>query len=131
VVLSAYSESPQHAKPPDSPDPTEVTVCSNNNSAQLGILAPVLPQNEVFVSLLPQNGVFILPQNEVLKSVPANCQLFCNLKIIVDLILDAQMKVFMTLDLHFATWCRKIGFYYQDCYGKPSTCFENVYLVTV
>src|ERR1700690_3356673 len=27
--------------------------------------------------LLPQNGVFTLPQNEVLKSVTANCHLFC------------------------------------------------------
>src|ERR1700735_1889354 len=60
VVLSAYSESPQHAKPPDFPDPIAVTVCSNCSSAQLGILAPVLPQNEVFKIVLPQNGVFEL-----------------------------------------------------------------------
>src|ERR1700683_4396918 len=46
VVLSAYSESPHHAKPPDS-DTTIVTVCPNSIFAQLGILAPVLPQNEV------------------------------------------------------------------------------------
>ena len=110
VVLSAYSESPQHAKPPDSPDPTGVTVCSNNSSAQLGILAPVLPQNEVFVSLLPQNGVFILPQNEVLKSVPANCQLFCNLKIIMDFILDAQMKVFRLWTCILLHGAEKLGF---------------------
>jgi hypothetical protein len=151
VVLSAYSESPQHAKPPDSPDPIGVTFCPDSSSAQLGVLAPGLPQNvvymftqpnevymftqpnvvymfiqpnevymstqpsnevymltqpqnevsrivlpqhevyiftqpqnEVFVSLLPPNGVFILPQNKVLKSVLVNCQLFCNLKIIVD-----------------------------------------------
>src|SRR6202046_61269 len=71
VVLSAYSESPQHAKPPDFPDPIAVTVCSNCSSAQLGILAPVLPQNEVFITNLPQNGVFktILPQNEVFRIV--------------------------------------------------------------
>src|ERR1700685_4069800 len=49
VVLSAYSESPQHAKPPDFPDP----ICSNCSSAQLGILAPVLSQNEVFITNLP------------------------------------------------------------------------------
>src|ERR1700733_13371851 len=63
VVLSAYSGSPQHAKPPDSPNPIRIT---NNSSAQLGILAPVLPQNEVYKSNLPLN--------EVLKSVTANCQ---------------------------------------------------------
>src|ERR1700729_1166094 len=45
VVLSAYSGSPQHAKPPDFPNPIRVT---NNSSVQLGILAPGLPQNEVY-----------------------------------------------------------------------------------
>jgi hypothetical protein len=72
VVLSAYSESPQHAKPPDFPDPT---VCSNCSSAQLGILAPVLPQNEVFITNPPQNEVYrtTLPQNEVYKTtLPQN-----------------------------------------------------------
>jgi hypothetical protein len=69
-----------------------VTVCPNSSSAQLGVLAPGLPQNEVFrivepqhevfVPLLPQNGVLILSHNEVLKSVPANCQLLCNLKLL-------------------------------------------------
>jgi hypothetical protein len=57
IVLSAYSESPHHVKPPDFLDPTSVTVCPNGSSAQLGVLAPVLPQNEVFRSVLP-NGVF-------------------------------------------------------------------------
>jgi hypothetical protein len=66
VVLSAYSSSPQHAKPPDSQNPIKVT---NNSSAQLGILAPVLPQNEVFRIVLPHNGVSILPHNEVLKII--------------------------------------------------------------
>jgi hypothetical protein len=67
VVLSAYSESPHHAKPPDFLDPIRDTVCPNSSSAQLGILAPVLPQNEVFRTTLPQNEVFrtTLPQNEV------------------------------------------------------------------
>ena len=57
VVLSAYSESPHHAKSPDS-DTTIVTVCPNSIFAQLGILAPVLPQNEVYKITLPQNEVF-------------------------------------------------------------------------
>ena len=48
VVLSVYSESPHHAKPPDFLDPIRDTVCPNSSSTQLGILAPVLPQNEVF-----------------------------------------------------------------------------------
>src|ERR1700734_1761270 len=71
VVLSAYSESPQHAKPPDSPNSIGVTICPNSSTAQLGILAPVLPQIEVYKTVLPQNGLFrtILPQNEVLKMV--------------------------------------------------------------
>ena len=54
VVLSAYSESPQHADPPDSP-PIEVTVYPDSSSAQLGILAPVLPQNEVYTWSLSEN----------------------------------------------------------------------------
>ena len=121
VVLSAYSKSPQHAKPPDSPNPIRIT---NNSSAQLGILAPVLPQNEVykstlpqnevfgivlphngvcilpqnevFMSILPQNGVYktVQPQNEMLKSVTVNCQLSCSLKIIIDFVLDIHVKTF-------------------------------------
>src|ERR1700729_1167122 len=74
VVLSAYSESPQYGKAADSLDLTRVTVCPNSSSDSLGVLAPVLPQSEVFGSVqfqnlvLPQNGVYkilVLPQNEV------------------------------------------------------------------
>jgi hypothetical protein len=54
VVLSAYSEGPQHAKPPS----TGVIIYSNSSSISLGILTPVLPQNEVYKSILPQKGVF-------------------------------------------------------------------------
>jgi hypothetical protein len=69
VVLSAYSECPQHALSSYSFDSTLVTVYPDGSSAQLGVLAPVLPQNEVFTIAPPQNGVFrtILPQNEVFK----------------------------------------------------------------
>src|SRR6202046_5709856 len=86
VVFSAYSESPQHGKPPDTLDSTVVTVCPNSSSDSLGVLAPVLPQSEVFRSqnmILPQNEVYkivvlpqggsqnvILPQNEVFQIVP-------------------------------------------------------------
>src|ERR1700728_2015191 len=72
VVLSAYSESPQYANPP----PIEITIYPNSNSAHLGILA------------------LVLPQNEVLKSVTVNYQLSCNLKIIVDFVLNVQVKSF-------------------------------------
>ena len=75
VVLSAYSESPQHAQPPDSTDPIGVTVCTNSSSAKLGVLAPGLPQIEVYKSTLPQNEVFrtTLPQNEVFRTtLPQN-----------------------------------------------------------
>jgi hypothetical protein len=69
VVLSAYSEGPKYAKPSDPLDSTLVTVCPNSSSAQLGILALVLPQNEVFKIALPQHEVYKvpLPQNEVSK----------------------------------------------------------------
>ena len=65
VVLSAYSENPQYAKPP----PIGVTVYPSSSSAQLGVLAPVLPQNEVY--RLPQKEVYriALPHNEVDRSV--------------------------------------------------------------
>ena len=118
VVLSAYPGSPQHAKPPDSPNPIRVRN-NTSSSAQLGVLAPGLPQNEVYLStqpqnevfriVLPQNGVFILPQNEVFKTgqlqnevfkpVTAHCQMFCNLKIILDFVPDLQVKSF-----RFCTW---------------------------
>jgi hypothetical protein len=77
VVLSAYSESP-HAKPPDCPDPIVVTVCSNSISAQLGILAPVLPQNEVFITTPPYNEVYktTLPHNEVYKTILPHNEVF-------------------------------------------------------
>jgi hypothetical protein len=71
VVLSAYSEGPQYAIPPDPLDSTLVTVYPNSSSAQLGVLAPVLPQNEVYKIALPQHEVYKvpLPQNEVSKIV--------------------------------------------------------------
>ena len=102
VVLSAYSEGPQHAKPPD---PTMVAVCPNSSSVSLGVLTPILPQNEVFrtvppqnevlISVLPQNGVFkfVLPQHEVFRTVvprdgvfenvTVKCQLFDSVKTIM------------------------------------------------
>ena len=55
VVLPAYSESPQHAKPPDSPHCARVTICLNSSSAQLGVLAPVLPQVEVYMFTQPNH----------------------------------------------------------------------------
>src|ERR1700691_4948717 len=106
VVLSAYSESPQPSKPPDSLDPTSVTVCPNSSSAQLGVLAPVLPQNEVYRFVLPQNGVFKidLPQVEVNRTVlfqsvmfkidAVNCQLSDRVKTIINFTLNLGVKSF-------------------------------------
>ena len=49
--------------------PIGITVYINSISAQLGVLTPVLPQNEGFK--MPQNEVYriILPQIEVNRSV--------------------------------------------------------------
>ena len=66
MVLSAYSESPQYGKPPDPFDSTAVAVCPNSSSNPLGVLAPVLPQSEMFGSVQSQN--MVLPQNEVFGS---------------------------------------------------------------
>ena len=57
VVLSVYSESLQHAKAPGSFNSTVVTVHPSSSTIPLGILAPVLPQNEVLKIVLPQNEV--------------------------------------------------------------------------
>jgi hypothetical protein len=67
LVLSGFSESLQHAKPPDLLH-TRVTDCC---SAQLGALAPVLPQNEVYRIIPPHNEVYkpTPPHNEVYKNV--------------------------------------------------------------
>jgi len=67
LVLSGFSESLQHAKPHDFLY-TRVTVCS---SAQLGVLAPVLPQNEVYRFIPPHSEVYKPnpPQNEVYKTI--------------------------------------------------------------
>jgi len=109
VVLSAYSESPQHAKPPDSPNSIGVTVCPNSSTAQLGVLAPVLPQNEVYQTVLPQNGVFrtilpqnevlkiVLPQTEVLKSVAISSQFFIKVNAIMETLLNVRAKSFKYL----------------------------------
>ena len=63
LVLSGFSESLKHAKPPDLLH-TGVTVC---DSAQLGVLAPVLHQNEVYRIIPPHNEVYkpTLPHNKV------------------------------------------------------------------
>ena len=73
VVLSAYSESPQYANPP-----IEVTVYPNCSSTQLGILAPVLPQNEVYLTTLPHFEVSktVPPHNEVYKITPPHIEVF-------------------------------------------------------
>ena len=67
LLLSGFSESLQHVKAPDLLHTTRVTVCPNIGSAQLGGLAPVLPQNEVYRIAPPQNEVYrvVLSQNEV------------------------------------------------------------------
>jgi hypothetical protein len=67
VVLSAYSESPQQGEPPDPLDLTVAAVCPNSSSDSLGVLAPVLSQNEMSGSVLSQNRV--LPQNEVYRTI--------------------------------------------------------------
>src|ERR1700683_3602073 len=116
VVLSAYSESPHHAKPPDFLDPIGVTVCPNSSSVQLGVFAPVLPQNEVYRIALPQNEVyrFVLPQNGffkidlpqvevnraflfqsvVFKIDAVNCQLSDRVKTIINFTLNLGVKSF-------------------------------------
>jgi hypothetical protein len=74
VVLSSFFESPQHGKPPDSLDFPLVAVCPNSSSDSLGILAPVLPQGEMFGSVLTQN--MVLPQNEVYRTVLPQHEVF-------------------------------------------------------
>ena len=64
VVLSVYSESPD---PPDPLDLTVVAVCPNSSSDSLGVLAPVLSENEMSGSVLSLNRV--LPQNEVYRTI--------------------------------------------------------------
>jgi hypothetical protein len=96
VVLSPYSEGPQYAKPPDPLNFTLVTVCPKSSSAQLGILALVLPQNEVYKIALPHHEVYKvpLPQNEVSKMVlPQNKAL--TLSEVLDMILSGVFNFFL------------------------------------
>src|SRR6202044_285860 len=121
VVLSAYSESPQHAKPPDSPNSIGVTICPNSSTAQLGVLAPVLPQNEVDKTVLPQNGVFrtilpqnevlkiVLPQSKVLKSVVINSQLIIKVNAIMETLLNVKAKNFKFLNSTLMYGGEKLG----------------------
>ena len=59
MVLSAYTESPQHVNPPYS-FPIAVAVYPNSSSAHLGVFTPVRPQNEVSINP-PQYEVSINP----------------------------------------------------------------------
>jgi hypothetical protein len=112
VVLSAYSENPPYAKPPDSPVSTKVTVCPNSHNS-LGILAPVLTQNEVHLSFLPQNEVYmsilsqirmsqtqvnitVLSKNEVFQVVTINFQL-SRVKIILNFVMNFGVQKFKML----------------------------------
>jgi hypothetical protein len=52
VVLSAYSEGPQHAKPPEPLESSIATICPNSSDVSLGCLAPVLSKHEGFVFVL-------------------------------------------------------------------------------
>src|ERR1700683_1337370 len=69
MVLSAYTESPQHVNPPYS-FPIAVAVYPNSSSAHLGVFTPVRPQNEVSINP-PQYEVSINPpQYEVSINLP-------------------------------------------------------------
>ena len=110
VVLSTYSESPPYTKPPDS---TIATVCPNNHTS-LGVLAPVLTQNEVYMSFLPQNEVYmsilpqigmfqtevnitVLPKNEVFQIVTVNFQLSGRVKTIINFVINFGVQIFKML----------------------------------
>src|SRR6266436_8393569 len=100
VVLSAYSESPPYTKSPDS---TIATVCPNNHTS-LGVLAPVLPQNEVYMSILPQIGmsqtevnITVLPENEVFQIVAVNFQLSSRVKTIIKFVINSGVRRFKIL----------------------------------
>src|SRR6204780_1896282 len=101
VVLSAYSESPQHAKPPDSPSSIAVTICPNSSTAQLGVLTHVLPQNEV--------EKIVLPQSEVLKSVVINSQLIIKVNAIMETLLNVKAKNFKFLNSTLMYGGEKLG----------------------
>src|ERR1700729_953694 len=92
MVLSAYTESPQHVNPPYS-FPIAVAVYPNSSSAHLGVFTPVRPQNEVFINP-PQYGVFetILPQPEGFEIAPVNCQLFNRVKNIISYVLNFSVN---------------------------------------
>ena len=138
MVLSAYSESPQQGEPPDSLDFNSVVVCPNSSSDPLGVLAPVLSQNEMSGSVLSQNRVLaqnevyktivlpqsevfgsqnvILPQNEVFQIVPPqngvckiDCQLSNKFKAIIDFVLNLEVKSFKILTSTLINGGEKLG----------------------
>jgi hypothetical protein len=146
VVLSAYSEGPQHAKS------SEPTVCSNS-SISLGVLAPILPQyevfnftlpskvyvsalplNEVFMSTLPSNEVYMsilplnevfksaLPQNEVFNIFAVNCQFFGTVKT-VTYSLSNIVKRFQNLTSTVLCSGEKIGWSIRIILE----CFQHVF----
>jgi hypothetical protein len=126
VVLSAYSEGPQHAKS------TEPTVCSNS-SISLGVLAPILPQYEVFkftlpskvyMSTLPLNEVFksALPQNEVFNIFSVNCQFSGTVKTVMHSLLNI-VKSFQNLTSTVLCSGKKIGWSIRIILE----CFQHVF----
>jgi hypothetical protein len=105
VVLSAYSESPQYGKPPDPLHTTAVTVCPNSSSDSLGVLAPVLPQGKM--SVLSQN--MVLPQNGVFNVVIVNCELANKVKVIINFVLNFEVKSFNFLTSTLIHGGEKLG----------------------
>jgi hypothetical protein len=107
LVLSGLSESLQHTKPPDVLHTTGVTVCANGDSAKLGVLAPVLPQNEVCKIVLYHNmvlptssEVLNLTPSGVFKFVAANCRLFDNVKTTASILGVKSSKKFISIFIH-------------------------------
>jgi hypothetical protein len=134
VVLLTHFESPQYAKPPI----IEVTVYPNSSLSQLGILAPVLPHNEVYKTPPPHHEVYktipphievsktTLPENEVYKIVlpkdkaelnktgvfkinAANYQLSNNVKTIIKFVLNLGVKSFNILSSALIHGGEKLG----------------------
>src|ERR1700734_3118137 len=127
VVLSAYSEGPQYVKPSDSVDSTLVTVCPDSSSISLGVLAPILPQNEEYISVLPQNEVFVsvlpqigvfemgLVQTEINTTVLFRiatvnyCQWFNRVKTVINFVLNPGVNRFKFLPLTLVHCEEKLG----------------------
>ena len=125
VVLSAYSESPQHAKPPDFPDP----ICSNCSFAQLGYFSPCAVSEWGFITNLPYIKLSCLIMRCLKLSCPRiGClKLSClKMRCLKLFCLRNIVNLFLPFIITCSRGCKKL---HLCCWTFLQNCLESWYML--